>query len=270
MTKILGLMTCFNRKDKTVNAIAKLISENPLIQFSFIVADDNSGDGTREALQTIPNVKVLSGTGNLFYSGGMRLAMEKALNQHEDYDYCLLFNDDVDFYEGAIDSLIQKEKNVIWVGPTCDDEGHLSYGGVIKTSTWRPKFQIVKAETNEGTVCDTFNANCVLIPWGIFLVLGNMDSKYSHSLGDFDYGFFARKKGVIVKVSNQFVGVCIDNPTKGSWRDTSLSRKKRLQLKESPKGLPKKEWFYYLNKNYSLFTAIIYSIIPYVKIGLRK
>lgn len=270
MIRILGLMTCFNRKEKTINAINKLINKNSEVEFSFIIVDDNSNDDTVKSLEKFTNVTVVNGDGNLFYSGGMRKAIEKALDSKFTYDYCLLFNDDVDFYENAIEKLSKRGNKSIWVGPTCDDKGELSYGGVIKTSIWRPTFNIIKAQDNSGINCDTFNANCVLIPWNIFKKVGNMDKIYSHSLGDFDYGFKAKKLGYEIKVSNEYVGICCDNPIKGNWRDDTLSRKRRLELKEDPKGLPRKEWFYYLRKNYSLITAIVYSIIPYIRILIRR
>lgn len=272
MKKILGLMTCFNRRDKTIRSITRLIEGNPKCSFEFIVADDNSNDGTREALNEFPNILVLDGTGSLFYSGGMRLAIDFALKRNNTYDYILLFNDDVFFFNSCIEGLVQRATKChsIWVGSTCDEEGNISYGGVKKTSQIRPSFSIVKSELEEGLDCDTFNANCVLIPWDIFLKLGNMDECYSHSLGDFDYGFTAKRMGFVIKVSNDFVGVCNDNPRKGCWVDVSLPRKQRLRLKESPKGLPRKEWFHYLQKNYSIISALIWSIIPYLKILFRR
>ena len=263
-------MTCFNRKEKTVNALEKLIRKNPETVFSFIVADDGSNDGTHEALRKIPEVSVIQGDGNWFYSGGMRAAIEQAKKEQKNYDYCLLFNDDVDFFDCAIEKLCNKDKKYIWVGPTSDEKGNLSYGGVIKTSKWRPKTEIVMADNPEGRKCDTFNANCVLIPWDIFMNLDNIDRTYTHSMGDFDYGFSAERKGYTIKVSDEFVGVCPDNPVKASWRDTGLSCKERLKKKESPKGLPARDWFYYLNKNYNIATAVIYSAIPYIRIFLRK
>lgn len=270
MIHVLGLMTCYNRKEKTIRALNNLIQGNPNIRFSFIVADDGSTDGTFEELQKIPDVIILHGDGNLFYSGGMRLAIHRAKKEDKPYDYCLLFNDDVDFAESAIEKLCQKERGVIWVGPTCDGKKNLSYGGIVKTSKWRPKTEIVMAEEENGRECDTFNANCVLIPWKIFMQLDNIDTVYTHSMGDFDYGFSAKRKGYTIKVSDTYVGECPDNPVSVSWRNTELSAKERIRKKESPKGLPAKEWFHYLNKNYNVLTAIVYSAIPYLRILLKK
>lgn len=270
MKKVLGLMTCYNRKEKTVRALNNLIQGNPEIDFSFIIADDGSTDGTFEALKQLPEVKILRGSGSLFYSGGMRLAIREAKKAENQYDYCLLFNDDVDFVPSAIEKLCKKDNSCIWVGPTSDEKGNLSYGGIVKTSKWRPKTEIVMAESAEGKVCDTFNANCVLIPWKIFAKLDNIDEAYTHSMGDFDYGFSAKKKGFTIKVSDTFVGECPDNPVAVSWRNTELPRNERFRRKESPKGLPGREWFHYLNKNYNLLTAVVYSIIPYLRILLKK
>ena len=200
----------------------------------------------------------------------MRLAIDAAKKKGQQYDYCLLFNDDEDFVPSAIETLCKKDQSCIWIGPTSDEKGALSYGGIVKTSKWRPKTEIVMADTKEGRVCDTFNANCVLIPWGIFEKLDNIDETYTHSMGDFDYGFAAKRKEYTIRVSDEFVGECPDNPVAVSWRNTELPMKERLRRKESPKGLPGKEWFHYLNKNYNILTAVVYSIIPYLRILLKK
>ena len=272
MTRVLGLATCFNRKEKTLKAINCLIQGNPEVEFSFIIVDDGSTDGTKEALEKIPEVSVISGNGNLFYSGGMRVAIKAAKESEKEYDYCMLFNDDVEFWDSAIEKLCEKDKTVIWVGPTCEKDGSLSYGGVVKTSNFLPRTEIIMANTEEGALCDTFNANCVLIPWNIFEKLDNIDEKYTHSIGDFDYGFEAKKKGYVIKVSDKYVGECPDNPVKSNnnWRNTELSRKRRIQLKESPKGLPFGEYYHYLLKQYNFITAIAYSIMPYIRIILKK
>ena len=52
MTTVLALFTCFNRKEKTRQAIKTLVSGNPALRFSFLVVDDGSTDGTDRMLET--------------------------------------------------------------------------------------------------------------------------------------------------------------------------------------------------------------------------
>ena len=270
MIRVLGLATCYNRSKKTVNAINKLVKYNPNIRFHFIIVDDNSTDDTKQRLQYFPQVEVINGTGSMYYSGGMRLAIAMAKKKKEVYDYCLMFNDDVDFTDHSIEYLASLTVNTIWVGPTCGKDGKLSYGGIVKYAGWRPKYNMIKGENIEGQICDTFNANCVLIPWYIFKQLDNIDPVFTHSLGDVDSGVMARKAGFSIRVAQQYVGFCDDNPSIGSWRDTTIPRGERLRRKESPKGLPFKEYFHYLKKNYGMMTAMIYSAIPYLRILFGK
>lgn len=307
MIKILALATCYNRKEKTLKAINNLISGNPGIKFRFIIADDNSTDGTGQALSRMQEVKVVFGDGNSYYTGGMRIAMAEALERLKNAempDYIMLFNDDVDFYDGAIEGLIGKkdavfdgkesessdgkpESRIILVGPTCEADGvTFSYGGVKRKSNFKPKFWRIKAGKGQGYECifsdgkpgiddklvevDTFNANCVLIPTDLFIKTGNMDKVYNHSLGDFDYGYMLRRKGGRIYVSDEYVGVCPFNSDEGTWNDTGLSRRERIKKKESIKGVPFGEFFHYLLKNYNILTAIIYSFSPYIRILIGK
>ena len=269
-TSVLGIATCFNRREKTLTSLNRLMEGNPSIRFDFIITDDGSTDGTAQALAEKENVTVLTGSGSLYYSGGMRLAIDCAKKTGKTYDYCLLFNDDVAFYDGAIEYLAEKDRNTVWVGPTCDEAGALSYGGIVKASRWRPAVRRVMAATPEGLACDTFNANCVLIPWKIFLSAPNIQPVYTHAMGDFDFGFQLRRGGVHLRVSDRFVGLCSNNSDQGTWADSALPRMERLRRKETPKGLPRREWYFYLRDNYNPFTAVLYSVIPYIRILIKK
>ena len=60
MIRILGLMTCFNRKEKTLKALNNLILGNPEIRFSFLIVDDGSTDGTKQELEKFPEVQLIS------------------------------------------------------------------------------------------------------------------------------------------------------------------------------------------------------------------
>ena len=97
-----------------------------------------------------------------------------------------------------------------------------------------------------------------------------MDSHYIHSLGDFDYGLELKNNGYSIFSTDEYVGLCNNNSIRNTWNDIDLPIKDRIRLKEDPKGAPIKPWFYYLNKNFNIITAIIGSITPYVRILLKK
>lgn len=269
---ILVLFTSYNRKSKTIKCIDSLV-ENNGYDIHFIILDDNSNDGTREALKKYDNVTVLEGDGNSFYSGGMRQAISYAKKQDLlKYEYVMMINDDVLFYSNIIEKLVElsRESNDgVIVGTTSDSNGNITYGGVVQNSKFRPSFKKIMSPKNKLIECDTFNANCVLIPTEIFIKTDNIDKVYTHTMGDFDYGLTIKKKGYSIYASNFMVGVCNNNSINDTWLDTTLSRKIRLQKKEDVKGLPFNEYFHFLNKNYGLFIAIIYSILPYIRIVFK-
>lgn len=272
--KVAALFTCFNRKEKTETAIRSLVNGNPRIEFSFIVADDNSNDGTPEMLQELNqegySIYCIHGDGNMFYSGGMRVAMDFTLKQQSQYEYVLMMNDDVEFHTGAIEKLViqSSEKNdAVIVGVCCDSKGKYSYGAIQYKKGISYVGRGIEFSDLE---CDTFNANCVLIPWNHFEKSGGMDLHYIHSLGDFDFGLKLKKGGAKIYPSQEYVGLCNPNSSKGSWQDPSVSLIQRIKKKESPKGLPAGIWFYFIKKNFGLGLAIQKSIIPYIRIIIGK
>lgn len=272
MDKAVIILTCFNRKEKTTACIQSLLEGNHNLELEWVVVDDKSTDHTAEAVKAmVPNVHLIEGTGKLFWNGGMNRGMEYALSNIKDAKYYVLVNDDVRFDEGILDHMAAKLKDAkeVLVGATYSDDHTLSYGGIKYQGGKSLHFRMVGPEENE-LLCDTFNANCVMIPQEIFFKAGATDPHYMHSLGDFDYGFRVRKLGYTIHVFEEFCGHCNDNPTDGTWQDRKLSRKKRLQLKKGPKGLPAKDWYRYLRKNFGLDVAIIRSITPYIKILLGR
>ena len=206
MKRILALATCFNRKERTLAAIDRLTNGNPTLSFDFLILDDNSTDGTPEALAKLDNVTVMHGDGNCFYTGGMRILIDAAKKSEKPYDYCLMFNDDVQFYDHCIEYLASKRDDVVWVGPTCDEQGKLVYSGIVRRSKWKPKYKHLLAPDENGVPCETLNGNCVLIPWKIFLDADNMPDCYTHNFGDYDYGFSLTRKGYQIMVPDRFVG----------------------------------------------------------------
>lgn len=274
MRKIAVILTCFNRKSKTVNCVRSLNERNPDFNLKFIVVDDNSSDGTREAVAKLGNnIKVIKGSGNLFWAGGMRTGIDYLFKTDHSSEYVLLVNDDVTFKKDIIKKLVNKSEqngNAVIVGATCDAKGNFTYGGMaLEQGKGKGIYRHVGID-EKNTFCDLFNCNCVLIKMQTMRETGNFDPAYVHGIADLDYGLRLSRAGNKILSFDEYIGVCEKNSSKGTWKDTSLSRIERFKKKESPKGAPFRPWFHYVRKNFGVLPALKYSFSPYLKILFRR
>ena len=100
--RIAALLTCFNRKEKTRKCLESLFAVRP--NSDVYLVDDGSTDGTSELIaELFPNVHIIIGSGDLYWSRGMYTAWKEAIK--EDYDYYLWLNDDVELRPFFLDEL---------------------------------------------------------------------------------------------------------------------------------------------------------------------
>jgi GT2 family glycosyltransferase len=261
--RITALLTCHNRRDLTLVCLGRLIGQvlPADVSLSIILVDDGSSDGTAAAVfKSFPEVQVIEGSGNLYWCGGMRVAWREAASS--DPDYYLLVNDDTSLETHAVKTLIDlsgdPKERVIAVATIADEvTGEVNYGGVIHGSG--------VLEPGDETACDTFTANCVIIPRQVFEELGILYGAYTHSMGDIDYGLQASRRGVRIRKSMTFLGTCGSNAITGTWRDPTLPRLRRLRLLQQPKGLPFPEWRVFTQRNYG-WRWPYYTLSPFVRI----
>jgi GT2 family glycosyltransferase len=248
------IITCYNRKEKTLTCLKNLMSQDGIenVDLTVYLVDDGSTDGTGDAIrQNFPQVNVLQGDGNLYWNGGMRLAFSEAMKNN--YDYYLWLNDDTFIYPNSLQLLIEtsttikphKRNNVIIVGTIKDIiTGVVNYGGVVQKSKLQPLKFIQLDSKTKPQQCDTFNGNVVLIPCSVVQTIGNMNSKYSKmQMGDLDYGLRAKYAGFKSWVAPGFIGECASNTIEGTLFDKNLSFKERIKILKTPHGVPPaKEW----------------------------
>lgn len=282
------VMTVFNRKEKTEKCISSILSEitDDSVSIDFYITDDNSTDGTVDLINSFKecsldsNFIVLEGNGNLFWNKGMHLAYGAALKQN--YDYYLWVNNDVEFYNGFLEGLINDYLSVrkynrysIICGPVhYKDKKELSYGGALNKSKINPYKRVMVKPIGNAQKCHCINGNCLLIPKETSDLIGNVDERYEHGFGDFDYGYKLIENGGQPYSASKYVGTCDRNKIDGTWKDASLPIKKRIELKNKPTGQPPyshkiflkkwypKMWIYYYVKPYIgiLFSSLINNI----------
>jgi GT2 family glycosyltransferase len=259
------LLTCHNRKEKTLQCLKSLYKQEGLkIDFvmEVFLVDDASTDGTEEAIKKkFPQVTVVHGDGNLYWNRGMLLAWETA-SKTRTFDYYLWLNDDTFLNDTALQSLINHSlTNVIVCGTTQSAvTGKATYGGRLKN-----KGEIV-IPNGSLQKCDYFNGNCVLIPRSVFEIVGKLDPVFHHAVGDFDYSLRAKKLGVALYVAPEFIGTCESHEFVPKWQSSAIGVSNRLKHLYTPSsGCYPPQFFVFDRRHNGLFLACVH----YFSIHLR-
>ncbi|MCL4472138.1 MAG: glycosyltransferase family 2 protein [Sulfuricella sp.] len=274
MQHIAALMTCFNRREKTLACLESLFSQ-PLPDgygLHVFLVDDGSTDGTDEAVQArFPTAAtVIRGNGNLFWNGGMRAAMGVAMLQG--FNFYLWMNDDTQLFPGALNDLLathnilckQLGKDSIVVGSICDPlSGKTSYGGRVRSNRWQPLYYSLVEPGDEPFPCDSMNGNCVLIPASAAQAVGNLEAAFVHSMGDWDYGYRATALGIPIYVAPGHVGECHNDARARDARANLQTVRDHWRKVTGPKGLPFHAWMVYTRRHAGPFWPL-YWIKPYV------
>lgn len=259
------LITCHNRKNKTLKCIDSIYKANlSNIKFNVFLVDDGSTDGTNKAVKShFPDVNIINGDGHLYWAGGMRLCWENALS--EIYNGYLLLNDDVVLYKNFFVDLIEMnyfslkkyKKEGVYVGSTIDLENNsFSYGGHKLLSKITGNSENV-VPNNQIQECDFANANILYVSKNVVNSIGILSNIFTHSLADFDYTLKVKKTGFPILVFAEYCGTCKDDHGK-NWLSSSYTFKQRINYLMNPKYLAFKEYRIFVKTHFPFYWPVVF------------
>ncbi len=285
MKKIAILLTCFNRKKKTLSSLKHLfdsVAQSPGLQVSIYLTDDGSSDGTSEAVKSnYPKVKILPGTGSLYWAGGMRNSWKEALKTG--YDGYLLLNDDTNLYPSAVHQLLsthelcmKKHKQAgIYIGSTKDGESdEFTYGGAVFTNRFLFKYHFLKPNDNLQS-CHLGNANIMLVSQSVVEKIDILTEGYQHGVADYDYTLKALKKKIPILIAPGYLGTCAHDHSDIYLTFHQKPFKERFRLLKHPLGLDFKSHLLLMRKHFPvrvpfiLFAAGLKILLPKIYIKGR-
>ena len=243
-TRLAIVTPVHNRCEETLRCLRSIWrSDLDDLEIHVIVVDDGSTDDTAERVaREFPDVEIVPGNGNLWYTAGANLAIEAGLKF--DPDFVLLINNDQIFDAKCIRSVVSCAQRfprsivgallLSWASPhevfQVSPQWSVAKGGFrhwFKQTVWTVPPKPWRVEIIVG--------NCVLFPVGAIRQVGLMDAKRLPQYGDAEYTPRMRRAGWQLVIEPRARVFCKPNDVISGFRKLPLSEKlKRLFL--SPTG----------------------------------
>jgi GT2 family glycosyltransferase len=190
--KVYIIIPIHNRKHLSIACLENLRVNGDLPKYQVVIVDDGSTDGSAEAIKELyPEVILLSGDGNLWWTGAIALGMKYAYEQGA--THFIWLNDDCLTASNTLDKVVdflQKNPDSI-VGAAC----YQAESGLLVETGFKGKTR-VKALENEVVDVDGLSGYCVGISANVFKRIGAPDAnKFRQYAGDGMYTLKATRAG---------------------------------------------------------------------------
>lgn len=252
MNKTLAiLITSFNRVEETFKCVESITKAaiRANYQFKIYIADASNNEIIANRYKGVKSIKVLNIDSDVYWNRGMNFSWKLATLE-KDFDFFLWLNNDTYIYDDGIriifDDFSKIQEESIIVGIT-EDENGLTYGGRL-----RLKGSILSPSGTPQKI-RYINGNFVLVSKKVFETVGYLNNKYTHSLGDIDYGLRAIQNGIKLYCTSKYVGQCKANSFIWYQEKNLIDRIKALN---SPKGTPLNEYLYFNYYHFGIFNVL--------------
>ncbi|HPN30123.1 MAG TPA: glycosyltransferase family 2 protein [bacterium] len=200
-----SIIPVYNRKNITLQCLNDLKNQT-YKSFEIIVFDDGSSDGTKEAVKSEhPDVIILNGDGNHWWTRSVNESVKFAISQNA--DYVLILNDDVrldkDFIKKIIDLSSEFPESIIGAVNYDLHSGRVLFAGekrnwlfasIKKNADIFSEYELSSLKKIES---DYLPGRGLMIPAEAFKKIGFFDEKnFPQSAADYDFTLRAKKNNI--------------------------------------------------------------------------
>jgi len=212
-----------NRKQFTSECLL-FLRRQTFQDFKGILVDDGSTDGTGEMIEEeFPEVILLRGDGNLWWTGASNLGVEYALAQADQADYILTLNNDTmvrsDYLQTLLDSALNHPNSLIGSISVSDENESTVVDAGVRINWLTAKYtNLAKGRQYKDILhtdsliqqVDVLPGRGTLIPVEVFRKVGLYDFKYLPHYGA-DYEFSRRANMNGYKLLINYKAVVVSN-----------------------------------------------------------
>ncbi len=238
MTDIAVIVPVHNRRETTLVFLRQLRAAGvDGIDLKVIIVDDGSTDGTSEAVRRQdPEVTILRGDGNLWWTGAVRKGAEYALGRG--HETLLIMNDDLELDKRFLAELLKVARanpdaliSSIKLNRTKDGQEKIITAGSIASGVLREVKVLhadepLREDLPEVLECDMLTGSSLLIRANVFQKIGMFDDKdCPQQHGDLDFTLRASRSGFRCLVATRSRIYTEYNPNSGDRYLVNSSRK---------------------------------------------
>ncbi|MDH5189874.1 MAG: glycosyltransferase family 2 protein [Gammaproteobacteria bacterium] len=239
--KIIIIIPVFNRRVTTLNCLRQLqVVEHAGIDLTTVVVDDASTDGTKEAISSeYPDVVIIDGGGDLWWTGGINAGVNYALGH--DFDYTLFLNDDLELDMNFLMEIVSVARifpdalvsGVKLLKQNSDKEKIVA--SVFRRVGWLKEIvdpysgMLYDVLSNDNYLsADILTGAALLTPVKVYRKIGKLDEKrFPHNWGDLEFTLRASQAGFQCLVATKAkIYVDGDNP---NYHNRYLVESSRIQ-----------------------------------------
>jgi GT2 family glycosyltransferase len=228
-----------NRKELTLSCLRSLKNcDLSGIDLHITVVDDGSTDGTAESLaREFPEVDVIRGDGNLWYTAGTNVGLAAALER--DPDFVLAINNDCEFDSNFLKHMVEtataNPKSVVGAVLVSWDDRKRVFQVAPKWNVWWGGMrhwvkQTVETLPRSAWQVELIVGNCVLFPAEAIRQVGLMDERHLPQYGDAEYTPRMRKAGWKLFIDPRAIVYCKPNDVPERISSMSVSRMARTMI----------------------------------------
>jgi GT2 family glycosyltransferase len=201
--KVTAVIPVFNNRDETL-ALLESMANVTYANLAITVVDDGSTDGSAQAItERFPWVVILTGDGNLWWSGATNMGVKDALEHATDFVLTINNDDVVDpgFIEPLVESAVENPRSLVnsVILDYHDPSFITSFGGEIEWFAGEIRDRTSKRDNYEpGRLRegDFLTGNSTLVPAGAYREIGLYDQENCPQyIGDAEFTLRARSRG---------------------------------------------------------------------------
>lgn len=204
--KIAVIIPVFNRRETTIACLRQLtICLKGDNDFTFVVVDDGSTDGTQQAvLDSFPKAVVLKGEGDLWWTGAVEMGRSYSI-EHK-FTHILIVNDDLEFasnfFPPLVEASLQHPNSLIGsIKIDVSDHQTVLCSGYFVRDICKHFIDFyvgsnVREIQKDILKVDAIAGATLLMPVSVARDIGSFNTiDFPHNLGDLEYTYRANQSG---------------------------------------------------------------------------